>query len=131
VPIPWEAAAPAYGFNTTGVTWLPQPTDWAAYAVDAQRGVAGSTYEMYRAALRMRRQRHLGRGSLSLEEGYGDGVVAFRNADTLVLTTVRDATAVVPDRMTVLLASGPLDGRVVPGDTTVWLAPPDASSSHV
>src|SRR5205814_1651231 len=46
VPVPWEADAPAYGFSPSGHSWLPQPAEWAEYALDRQRGVPGSTYEL-------------------------------------------------------------------------------------
>src|SRR5690606_17781345 len=48
VPLPWEAKSPGFGFSPTGKTWLPQPETWDRYALDAQVGVEGSTYEMYR-----------------------------------------------------------------------------------
>ena len=63
VPIPWEADAPSYGFGPTDASWLPQPAVWAEYALDRQRGVPGSTYELYRTALRLRREHGLGRGT--------------------------------------------------------------------
>ncbi len=59
VPVPWAAAdgrGPSYGFNDGAATWLPQPESFARYALDVQRGVEGSTYELYRAALRLRRE---------------------------------------------------------------------------
>jgi alpha-glucosidase len=34
---------------------LPIPADWAELSVEAQDGVPGSTLELYRAALRLRR----------------------------------------------------------------------------
>ena len=51
VPMPWAGDAPAYGFNTTGASWLPQPAAYGALAVDRQQGVPGSTYELYRTCL--------------------------------------------------------------------------------
>ncbi|NEB09101.1 glycoside hydrolase family 13 protein, partial [Streptomyces coelicoflavus] len=47
VPLPWTTDGPSYGFGAGGA-WLPQPPDYAAYAVQAQDGVAGSTLELYR-----------------------------------------------------------------------------------
>ena len=79
VPLPWAAAEPGFGFSPTGKTWLPQPAPWAGYAVDAQDGVEGSTLELYRRTLRLRRERALGAGGLTWVDGFGPDVLAFRN----------------------------------------------------
>jgi len=83
VPLPWEAEAPAYGFSPTGLSWLSQPESWARYALDRQRCVPGSTFEMYRAALGLRREYKLGTGSLAWVDGLSQddaqSVVAFIN----------------------------------------------------
>ena len=77
VPIPWQAEAPAYGFNTTGASWLPQPAEYREKSRDLQEGRAGSTLELYRRALSVRRAHALGHGSLEWLDGYGDDVVAY------------------------------------------------------
>jgi alpha-glucosidase len=120
VPIPWEADAPSYGFGPTDASWLPQPPLWAEYALDRQRGVPGSTYELYRTALRLRHEHGLGRGTLFWLES-GDEVLTFRNGGLTVLTNFGDASVPVPGGAEVLHASAPLDedGRV-PTDVTVW-----------
>jgi alpha-glucosidase len=120
VPIPWESEAPAYGFSPTGATWLPQPPTWASLALDRQRGVPGSTYELYRAALRVRRDRGLGCGELSFVD-LGPTVVAARNGDTLVVTNLGSEPVPLPPGARLLLASGPVgaDGSV-PTEVTVW-----------
>jgi alpha-glucosidase len=120
VPIPWEADAPSFGFGPGDATWLPQPPEWADYALDRQRGVPGSTYELYRVALRLRREHGLGGGDLSWVDG-ADDVVAFRNGGVLILTNFGEDPAVLPSGATVLAASGPLaDDGTVPTDVTVW-----------
>jgi alpha-glucosidase len=120
VPIPWEADAPSYGFGPSDASWLPQPPVWAEYALDRQRGVSGSTYELYRAALRLRRAYRLGAADLTWLETTAD-VLAFRCGDVLVLTNFGSVPADLPAGVTVLLESEPLtdDGRV-PQDVTVW-----------
>jgi alpha-glucosidase len=120
VPIPWEADAPSYGFGPSDASWLPQPPVWAEYALDRQRGVAGSTYEMYRSALRLRQEHGLGTGGVSWVDA-GDDVLAFRNGDVLVLTNFGAAPASLPAGVTPIITSGPLtaDGEV-PSDVTVW-----------
>jgi len=120
VPIPWESDAPAFGFNSTGESWLPQPELFAGYARDAQQGVAGSTLELYRTALRVRSERMLGTGALEWLTGFGDDVVALRNGSVTVIANL-GATGVELPAGDVLLASGSIDGRVLPTDTTVWL----------
>jgi alpha-glucosidase len=131
VPLPWVADAPGFGFSSTGATWLPQPASWAAYALDAQRGTRGSTYEMYREALRLRRDFHLGSGSLGWVDGpdphVASRVLAFANRDVYVVANLGAEPLALPRSATlhVILASGELttsdDGTVlVPSDTTVW-----------
>ena len=120
VPIPWEADAPSYGFGPSSASWLPQPPEWAEFALDRQRGVPGSTYELYRAALRLRREYGLGRAAAEWIDT-PDDVLALRCGGVLVLTNYGSTPVDLPDRATVLLSSGPLDadGRV-PQDVTVW-----------
>ncbi|MEU8262402.1 glycoside hydrolase family 13 protein [Micromonospora sp. NPDC048999] len=120
VPIPWEAGTPSYGFGPTDASWLPQPPIWAEYALDRQRGVPGSTYELYRTALRLRREHGLGAGSLRWLSS-GDEVLTFTNGGLTVLTNFGAAPVPLPAGAEVLVASGPLDdGGAVPTDVTVW-----------
>lgn len=120
VPLPWEADSPAYGFNTSGASWLPQPRDWAPYARAGQTGVAGSTLELYRLALAVRREYDLGSSAIEWLPGYPETVVAFRsNGVTVIANTGR--TPVELPLGTVLLASQELHEPALPADTTVWM----------
>ncbi|MCV2393888.1 glycoside hydrolase family 13 protein [Actinotalea sp. M2MS4P-6] len=118
VPLPWHADAPAYGFSPTGASWLPQPSSFGPLAVDRQTGVPGSTLELYRAALRLRRERRLGLGPLAWVD-LGEEVTAFRNADLLVVTNL-GAPIDLPAGYDVVLRSDDRDDRVVGTDSTVW-----------
>jgi alpha-glucosidase len=121
VPIPWDAEAPSYGFGPADATWLPQPASWAGLARDAQDGVPGSTLELYKLALRLRREFALATGSVQWLPGYGDEVVAYRNGGVTVIANAGTASVPLPEG-DLLLSSGPLDdGHTLPGDTTVWL----------
>ncbi|RKN08172.1 glycoside hydrolase family 13 protein [Streptomyces radicis] len=122
VPLPWRNGEPAYGFSPTGRTWLPQPADWGPYAVESQRGVEGSSYELYRAALALRTKHNLGAETFHWVElpGAADEVIAFRVGDILVVATVGDAGVRLPAGE-VVLATGPLTSDTLPPDTTVWL----------
>lgn len=136
VPIPWEADAPAYGFSPTGKSWLSQPESWRRYALDQQRCVPGSTFEVYRAALGLRREYHLGTGSLAwvdgLAPGAADSLVAFVNREVLVVTNIGSAPVSLKGTdLEVLISSTDLpDGEAggvggtevtVPPDVTVWV----------
>ncbi|MES2093148.1 MAG: alpha-amylase family glycosyl hydrolase [Actinomycetota bacterium] len=120
VPIPWEADAPSYGFGTSGKSWLPQPADWAPYARDAQRGVHGSTLELYRSLLTERAVAGLGLGDVEWLEGYSDAVVAFRNGSVTVIANTGSEPVALP-LGEIIVSSGELDSRRLPGDTAVWL----------
>jgi len=127
VPIPWEKDRPSFGFGPADRTWLPQPAIYGEYAVDQQDGVAGSTLELYRELLRLRRERELGTGGLHGVEGLGDDVVALVNTGqggaTLVLANLGTEPVALPDGARLLVASGELTAQgLVPTDTTVWAA---------
>jgi alpha-glucosidase len=120
VPIPWQADAPAYGFSPTGASWLPQPSDWGRFARATQVDVAGSTLELYRAALALRSAHALGLGSIEWIDSLGAEVVAFRNGAITVVANLGSSAVELPAGE-VLLGSGEISGSSVPTDTTVWL----------
>ncbi|CAM5513174.1 glycoside hydrolase family 13 protein [Streptomyces purpurascens] len=119
VPLPWTTAGPSYGFGPGGA-WLPQPSGFAAYAVSAQDGVEGSTLELYRTALRLRRKLLAGE-ELTWAADAPDGVLRFDRGEGWRCVTNLSGAAVPLPAGEVLLSSAPLeDGRLGP-DTTVWL----------
>jgi alpha-glucosidase len=120
VPIPWEATAPGYGFNTSGESWLPQPGEWTRFARDTQLGVPGSTLELYRLALELRRSYGLGTGSVDWLPGYSEQVVAFRNGDVTVIANLGTTPVELPAGE-VLVSSDALPEAVLLTDSTVWL----------
>jgi alpha-glucosidase len=120
VPLPWESGAPAYGFNTTGESWLPQPHSFAALARDRQVGDPRSTLELYRSLLDLRSQHGLGKGSLAWLEEFSSDVVAFANGPVTVVSNTGETPMMAPAG-NVVLATSPLDGDMIPAFTTVWL----------
>ena len=127
VPLPWVGGAPGNGFGTTDKTWLPQPDVYADLAADRQYGVKGSTYEMYRTALEVRRAEQVGTGGLAWVDALADSpdVVAFQVAGVVVVGNLGAAPLTLPAGAEVLVASGDLDTAdnavAVPSDTAVWL----------
>lgn len=134
VPLPWEADAASYGFGPSEASWLPQPAEWATLARDQQSGVAGSTLELYKLALKLRRSLALASGTLewidaaALGEADASQLVAFRNGEVTVIGNTGSEPVQIPASLgtSVLLSSEPFDASadalIVPGDTTVWLS---------
>ncbi|WP_030045901.1 DUF3459 domain-containing protein, partial [Streptomyces resistomycificus] len=105
-----------------GGAWLPQPESFAGYAVDAQDGVEGSTLELYRTALRLRRKLLEGE-TLTWAADSPPGVLDFTRHDGWRCVANLSERAVPLPPGEVLLTSRPSrDGRLGP-DTTVWLIP--------
>lgn len=119
VPLPWEAEAPAFGFNDTGLSWLPQPADWASYARDVEEVDPGSTLALYKRLLAARREHGFGTGSLVWEDA-GSAAVAFRRGDVHVVANLGTAPIELPSDALVILQSQPFEGASIPVDTAVW-----------
>jgi alpha-glucosidase len=117
VPLPWTMDGPSFGFGDDG-TWLPQPEGWGDYAVAAQEGVDGSTLELYRTAMDIRRR------VLSVDEDLtwvdlGEGIVAFERGSG-VRCVVNLSGAPCPITGSVLVASEPVVDGVLPVDAAAW-----------
>ena len=95
---------------------------WAAMTAERQAGDRASMLELYRSALRIRRD----------HPGLGSGPMRWRDAPTGVLSIEREGgfllvanvegvSAELPTHRGVILASGPLDGSRLPPNMAVWL----------
>ncbi|MEV0866763.1 alpha-amylase family glycosyl hydrolase [Brachybacterium paraconglomeratum] len=131
VPLPWRADAPAYGFSPTGESWLPQPEEFGALAADAQEGVPGSTLEMYRAAIALRREHGLGRSDAPVEflEDLPEGLLGLVRGEVVVLVNTSEQELPLPagpdgldlaDAEVLVGSAEPVPGRL-PADAAVWL----------
>jgi alpha-glucosidase len=134
VPLPWSGTGTGFGFSRTGQgsspagPWLPQPADWGRYSVESQLADEQSTLNLYRAALRLRRDHPaLGRGALGREAlrwlGPDDGgLLCFAREPGFILAANLGPVPVpLPDHREVLLTSGPVPGSRLPPDTAAWL----------
>lgn len=120
VPIPWRGTRSPYGFGAAGSSpWLPMPEDWAGLTVAAQRRDPDSTWSFYRDALRARRR--FGHDEREVEVvGGRSTVLHLRRGDLTVVCNCGSRRVRLPEGE-VLVASGPLDGGLLPPDTAVWL----------
>jgi alpha-glucosidase len=126
VPIPWSPDEPAFGFSPPGTPaqpWLPQPAVWRHHAVSVLAKDPDSILELYRNALRIRRNHPaLGDGTLRWLDA-PKGVLLFaRNPDFACLVNLSPSPITLPESAEPILASGPLTSEsAVPPDTSVWL----------
>jgi alpha-glucosidase len=121
VPLPWEANASASnGFSPNGAAWLPQPASYADYSRNRQTGVQGSTLEMYREALELRKELSLGSGSFEwVREFCGETSLGFLNQEILVIHNFGTDSLPLPEGE--LLASSSTASQAIEPNQTVWL----------
>lgn len=124
VPLPWQAGlGAANGFNTTGKSWLPQPALYREYSRDQQDGVAGSTLELYKSALRTRRELKLGEGSFDwLPEFTNDRALGYRNGGILVIHNFGDSPLEVSVGGVILRSSLSQSKNQIEANETVWIS---------
>jgi alpha-glucosidase len=124
VPLPWSGDRPPFGFSPDGVdTWLPQPGSWRDLSVEAEEADPGSTLNLYRDAIRLRRDL-VGESGEDFDwiAGLAPEVLAFRRGDSFVcVVNTGDTPVALPAHERVLLASAPLENGRLPGDSAAWL----------
>jgi alpha-glucosidase len=124
VPLPWQAGVgAANGFNTTGASWLPQPELYREYSRDLQDGVAGSTLELYKSALHIRRELKLGEGSFAwLPQFTNENSLGYRNGGILVIHNFGREPIAMPTGEVILRSANESDQKHIAADETVWIA---------
>ncbi|MEU3453811.1 glycoside hydrolase family 13 protein [Micromonospora sp. NPDC006766] len=131
VPIPWNGELAPYGFGPAGseLSWLPAPATWHTLSVAAQTGVPGSTLELYRTALRTRREHPAlaGLDGIAWLEAE-PGVLAFRRTgggvEFTCVVNLSGAAVTITGYGLPIVASTDLteqgDGHVLPVDAAAW-----------
>ncbi|MEU6155140.1 DUF3459 domain-containing protein [Actinosynnema sp. NPDC047251] len=124
VPIPWTVDGPSFGFGDAA-PWLPQPSDWGARSVQAQQGDPDSVLELYRAALRIRREHpDLGAGTRVDWLDAPENVLRFRRGTFTCTVNLSAEPVTLPTDGDLLLTSGTCTTAgptiKVPADTAVW-----------
>ncbi|WP_461164448.1 glycoside hydrolase family 13 protein [Arthrobacter sp. R4-81] len=122
VPLPWKRNGSSYGFGDGGA-WLPQPQHFAELSVEAQDGESGSTLEMYRRALRLRRQ-HAGLSGTKMNwADVPDGILAFdRGAGLRCVVNFSHEPYPLPEQAKILIASGSINDRKLAPNQAVWIS---------
>jgi alpha-glucosidase len=121
VPLPWEGAAPPFGFGPgAGQPWIPQPKEWAALSVAAQEDDPESTLTFYRRALALRRTFSATAGPSVELLDLGPDVLAFRRGPITAILNCGTNPVPLPEGE-LLLASSPLVGDALDANSAAWL----------
>jgi alpha-glucosidase len=124
VPLPWEANGGASrGFSSTGKSWLPQPESYARYARDLQEGVAGSTLELYKRLIKLRKEHSLGSGEFRFAPEYSsDSTLGYFNNGVLVISNFGPDSVNVPAGKLLVTTQHDLTVEgVLEYDQTAWI----------
>jgi alpha-glucosidase len=118
VPLPWEANSPSLGFGPGQNPWLPQPKSYRQLARDNQEQDQASTLNLYKKALRIRKELALGEGSFDWVEN--DSVLSYQNGHVLVVHNFGEDCASPAGQL--LLSSDPEQADLLRSNQTLWLA---------
>jgi alpha-glucosidase len=119
VPLPWTTTGESHGFGDGG-SWLPQPEVFGDFSVAAEEGVAGSTLELYRTAIRLRNTLQGDETLEWVETGDPEVVHYVRPGGWHCITNFGGTPYRLPAG-TVRLSSAPVEQGLLPAATTVWL----------
>jgi alpha-glucosidase len=123
VPLPWKRDAKNFGFGT-GVPHLPQPEWFGNYSVEAEAQNPDSPLEIFRKALKLRRELQCAE-EITWHQTTRDDVLHFSRPNGWnCITNFKGGKYPIPEGVIekgqVLLSTQPLiDGKIPPA-TTVW-----------
>jgi alpha-glucosidase len=124
VPLPWRTTGPSLGFgpDAGAAPWLPQPDEFARYAVEAQG--TGSTLALYRAALRTRRELFDADSPLRWVDTGQAGLLAFQRGRTVCVVNLSGHAVTIPRAWSAKVRLGSDDtvaADILPPDRAAWL----------
>jgi alpha-glucosidase len=120
VPLPWAKTGSSYGFGSGGAH-LPQPAWFGSVSVESQDGVKGSTLELYRELIALRKQLLAQEEVTWHKHWLAPKVLHFsRPGGWHCLTNFGNKPFKLPEGK-VLASSAPLEAGKLPANATVWL----------
>ena len=118
VPLPWTRGGTNFGFGA-GTPHLPQPQWFGDFSVEAESGVAGSPLEIFRKALKLRRELQCAE-EITWHQTSSEDVLHFSRPNGWNCITNFKAHKYSLPAGEVILSSSPIvDGKISAG-TTVW-----------
>ncbi len=122
VPVPWAPDGPSYGFGT-GPSWLPQPAYFADFSAANQAADPDSMLQLYRSALKLRKDLVPSSENIEWLAPPHQSVVALRRPGGLNCWVNFSAGEVaLPAEARILLTSDPdeRDTGKLPPDASAW-----------
>lgn len=116
VPLPWDQSEPALGFSASR-SWLPQPESYRTLARSVQEHETSSTLNLYKQALRLRKELRLGEGSFDWVED--SNLLSYQNGAVLVVHNFGEAVQLPAGE--VLISSDPEQKDLLGAGQSVWL----------
>ncbi|WP_216387162.1 glycoside hydrolase family 13 protein [Arcanobacterium phocae] len=123
VPLPWKSDPQDTGFGVH--PWLPQPTDWHRFSVQAQEQDPSSVLNMYRKMIGLRRQYDLGAGDFSWIQNTNSELLLGQNGPIILALNMGDKPAVIQGKFSVIVSTGRYrlqsDTCEIDANSAVWL----------
>lgn len=117
VPMPWSGTHAPFGF-TTGKSWLPMQDSWQEFTVESELADPGSSLNLYRKALKLRREKFAGSGEITWLST--TGLLSYKRGEITVVINI--SAQAQPISGQVLLASQEITDLLPPA-TAAWLLP--------
>ena len=118
VPLPWTRGGTNFGFGG-GTPHLPQPEWFVDFSVEAESGTTGSPLEVFRAALKLRRELQCAEEIIWHDTTSEDVLHFSRPNGWNCITNFRASKYPMPAGEIILASSPLVDGKIAAG-TTVW-----------
>ncbi|MFM8921496.1 MAG: alpha-amylase family glycosyl hydrolase [Candidatus Nanopelagicaceae bacterium] len=115
VPIPWSGELAPFNFST-GKPWLPIQQSWQEFTVERELADPGSSLNLYRTALKLRKKEFVSAGKLTWSNK--DGILSYRRGRIEVVLNTTDQPIAITQE---LLLSSQQDSGVIPPNAAAWL----------
>ena len=119
VPLPWTATGPSYGFGAESAH-LPQPHWFADYAVEVEAAEPGSTLNLVRSALALRRRTPADETLSWVDHDDPEVVHVLRSGDWHCVANFGSRSVRLPAGE-LMISSAPLIDGLLPPEATAWV----------
>ena len=126
VPLPWSGDETPFNFSS-GSPWLPIPNGWKEFSVSSQSPDPASTLNLYRSALKIRKDNLVGAGEIEWVDRGSTGLISFTRGKFAVYLNTSAASFEIPTSGTLALGSSSevfLENGflVLPAASAAWVA---------